>query len=136
MIGCLSSSFWGLSMSIEFKASSDSCLLIFLINVGKRRIRHRTTLNFKNLTFNRFWVDLGIFIRFHSHWMYNPPRSVIFLNKIARIWTGLIRKIKQTHEISVSTIQNQWTSRFKSLPRVNSEKWAYSRNAPKTVFLG
>jgi len=40
-----------------FKGSSDSSHFIFEINVGKRRIRHRTTLNLND---NKFGVDLEI----------------------------------------------------------------------------
>ena len=37
-----------------FKGSSDPNHFIFEINVGKRRIRHRTTLNLNYAIFNRF----------------------------------------------------------------------------------
>ena len=36
------------------KGSSDPSHFIFEINVGKSRIRHRTTLNFNDGIFNRF----------------------------------------------------------------------------------
>ena len=38
----------------EFKDDSDPSHFIFEINVGKGRIRHRTTLNLKDVIFNRF----------------------------------------------------------------------------------
>ena len=44
--------------SFRFKGSSDPSQSIFQINVGKRRIRHRTTLN--DLISNRFCVDREI----------------------------------------------------------------------------
>ena len=38
----------------HFKGSPDSSHFIFEVNVGKRRIRHRTTLNLNDVIFNRF----------------------------------------------------------------------------------
>ena len=49
--------FWQL---LSFKGGPYSSHFIFEINVGKRRIRHRTTLNSNDAIFNRFWVDLEI----------------------------------------------------------------------------
>ena len=37
-----------------FKGSSDPSHFIFAINVGKSRIRHRTTPNLNDVIFNRF----------------------------------------------------------------------------------
>ena len=45
------------SFSMNFKGSSDPRHFIFEINVGKKRIRHRTTLNLND---NRFWIDLEV----------------------------------------------------------------------------
>ena len=54
---------------------------IFEINVGKSRIRHRTTLNLNELIFSRFRGDLEI--QFQSRSMSGPPLSDIdFKNKI------------------------------------------------------
>ena len=43
------------SQTQNFKGILDPSHFIFEINLGKRRIRHRTTLN--NVIFNRFWVE-------------------------------------------------------------------------------
>ena len=42
------------------KDSWDASHFIIEINVGKRRIRFRTTLKFNDVIFNRCWVDLEI----------------------------------------------------------------------------
>ena len=41
-----------------FKGSPDRSHFIFEINVGKSRIRQRTTLNLYDAIFNQFWADL------------------------------------------------------------------------------
>ena len=46
--------------TLMIKGSSDQSHFIFEINVGKSRIRHRTTLKLNDVIFNRFWVDLEI----------------------------------------------------------------------------
>ena len=67
------------------KGSPDPSHFIFEINVGKSQIRHRTTLNWNDAIFNRFWVDLEI--QFLSRSMSDPPVSVIyFKNKTAWVW--------------------------------------------------
>ena len=54
---------------------------IFEINVGKGRIRHRTTLNLHKVIFNRFGVDLEI--QFQRRCMSDPTLSDIdFRNKM------------------------------------------------------
>ena len=60
---------------IELKGSSDQSHFIFENNVGKKRIRHRTTLNLNDPTPNRFWVDLEI--EFQSRSMSDPTFSDI-----------------------------------------------------------
>ena len=57
----------------QFKGSPDQSHFIFEINVGKSRIRHRTTLNWNHLIFSRFWVDLQI--QFQSRSTPDPPLS-------------------------------------------------------------
>ena len=42
------------SFSSQFKSSPNQSHIFFEINVGKRRIRHRTTLNLNEVIFNRF----------------------------------------------------------------------------------
>ena len=44
----------------KIKGSSDRNQFIFEINVGKSRIRHRTTLNLNDAISDRFEVDLEI----------------------------------------------------------------------------
>ena len=44
-----------LDPNLLLKSSSDSSHFMFEINVGKSRIRHRTTLNLDNVIFKRFW---------------------------------------------------------------------------------
>ena len=57
------------------------------INIGKSRIRHRTTLNLNHI-FNRFWFDPEI--QFQSRSMSDPPLSDIdFNNKMASVCTTL-----------------------------------------------
>ena len=55
--------------------------LIFEINVGTRRILHRTTQNLNKVIFNRFLVDLEI--QFQSRSMSDPCLSdIYFKNKM------------------------------------------------------
>ena len=51
-------------------------ILCFEINVGKRRIRHRTTLNLNDVIFNRFLVYLELQFQIRS--MSDPPLSDIY----------------------------------------------------------
>ena len=66
---------WKLAILNLFKDSPDPSHLIFEINVGKRRIRHITTLNLNYLIFGRFWVDVEI--QFQSRSMSDPTFSDI-----------------------------------------------------------
>ena len=60
---------------------SDPSNFIFEINVGKSRIRHRTTLNLHKVIFHRFVVDLEI--QFQRRCMSDPTLSDIdFRNKM------------------------------------------------------
>ena len=45
----------------KIKGSSYQSNFLFEINVGKRRIRHITTLNLNDVNLNRIWVNLEIF---------------------------------------------------------------------------
>ena len=47
-----------LKFAVAKKGSPDPSHFIFEIIAGKRRIRHRTTLNLNDFILNRFWVDL------------------------------------------------------------------------------
>ena len=61
---------WMYIDSISVKGSSDASHFIFEINVGKSRIRHRTTLNLNGIIFYRFIVDLEIhYTLFQSRFM-------------------------------------------------------------------
>ena len=51
-------------------------ILCFEINVGKRRIRHRTTLNLNDVIFNRFLVYLEL--QFQIRYMSDLPLSDIY----------------------------------------------------------
>ena len=42
-------------LSVSIKGSPDSSLFIFEINVGKRRIRHTSTINLNNVSFRNYW---------------------------------------------------------------------------------
>ena len=53
--------FFGLLAFRLIKGSSDPNHFIFEINVGKRWIRHKTTLNLNDVNFNRFWVDWELY---------------------------------------------------------------------------
>ena len=67
----------------DFKGSPDSSHFIFEINVGKGRIRHRTTPNLNNVVFNWFLVDLEI--KFQGRSTSDPTFSDIdFRNKM--VW--------------------------------------------------
>jgi len=57
------------------KGSPCPSHFILQINVGKRRIRHKTTLNLNDVIFDRFWVDLEI--QFQSRSMSDPSLSDI-----------------------------------------------------------
>ena len=64
--------------SRSFKGSSDQSYIIFEINAGKRRIRHRTTLN----------LNVAIFNLILSRSMSDPTLSSIeFKNKMTWITT-------------------------------------------------
>ena len=66
----------------SIKGSSSPSQFTFEINVGKRRIRHRTTLDLNNVIFNRFGVDLEM--QFQRRCMSDPTLSDIdFKNKMA-----------------------------------------------------
>jgi len=70
------------------KGSPGLSHFIFEINVGKGRIRHRTTLNSNDATFDRFWVDLEF--KFQSRSMSDPLLSdTDSKNKMAWVWTTL-----------------------------------------------
>ena len=76
---------------------------IFEINVGKRRIRDRTTLDLNDLVFKWFWIDLEI--QFHSRSMSDPALSDIdFKNKMALVWTTLNGYVE--HNLSLNTSIN------------------------------
>ena len=56
------------------------------MNVGKSRIRHRTTLNLNDLTLNRFCVDLEIEFLSRSTGMLDPTLlDNDFKNKLALV---------------------------------------------------
>ena len=82
----------------------DSSHFIFEINVGKRRIWHRTTLDLNDLIFNRFWVDLEI--QFQSRSISDPPPSDIdFKSKMAWIWTTLNYYVLHNSKISKYSVK-------------------------------
>ena len=87
------STFQKLRIKQIIKGSSDSSHFIFEINVGKRRIRHRTTLNLTDAIFNRFWVDLKVnlsILQLQSCFMSDPTLSDNdFKNKMGLVWTIL-----------------------------------------------
>ena len=65
---------------------------LFEINVGKSRIRHRTTMHFNDAVFNWFWVDLEI--QFQSRSMSDPSLADIdFKNKMVWVLTTLKDRI-------------------------------------------
>ena len=62
--------------------SQEPSHLIFEINVGKRRIRHRSEFFLNDVNYNRFSID--------DPSMADPPLSDIdFKNKLACLWTIL-----------------------------------------------
>ena len=88
------------NLKIRFKGSSDPSHFISEINVGKSRIRHRTTLILNGVIFNRFWVDLEI--QFQSCSKSDSPLSdVDFKNYLFfRIFmTFVIMELKCTSEL-------------------------------------
>jgi len=73
---------WTIQRNEKFKGSSDPSHFIFEINVGKGRIRHKTTLNLNDAILKRLWIDLEI--PFQSRSISDPTFSDIdFENKIA-----------------------------------------------------
>ena len=104
-----------LSISIfsftNFKGSSDPSHFIFGINVGKGRIRHRTTLNLNDGIFNRFWVDLEIVVQFKSRCISDPTLSDIdSKNKMAWVWTTL-----NIFHFYYQTFSDRWISGRRSV---------------------
>ena len=91
--------FWLESIFISkniFKGSSDPSHFISEINVGKSRIRHRTTLNINQIIFKRFRVDPEI--HFQSRSMSDPSFSDIdFKNKMVSVLTTLKKFIRVVH---------------------------------------
>ena len=72
----------------HFKGSPDPSHFISEINVGKSRIRHKTTLNLNYIIFN--WLRVGQGFQFQSRSMSNPTLSDIdFKNKLAWVWSTL-----------------------------------------------
>ena len=70
---------------ISFKGSSDQNHFIFLNNIGKSRIWHKTIMNLNDVIFNRFRVDFEIL---QSCCTSDPTLSDIdFKNKMA--WSEL-----------------------------------------------
>jgi len=69
---------------LSAKGSSDPSHFIFEINVRKRRIQHRTTLNSNG--FNRFWVDLEIHHSISDLILCRIRLSVRLVSKIK--WLG------------------------------------------------
>ena len=71
---------------IEVKGSSDPSHFIFEINVGKRRIRYRTTLKSEDEFLDRLKIDRRNVIRIQSRYMSDPTLSDIdFKNKKALV---------------------------------------------------
>ena len=84
--------FWREFLHI-FEGSSDPSHFIFEINVGKRRIRHRTTLNLNDVIFNRFWVDLVIhYSIWESFLVGSDSFQLWFKKKVVWVWTILNRQ--------------------------------------------
>ena len=75
----------------ELKGSSDPNHSIFEINVGKSRIRHRTTLNFNKRHFQSILSPSRI--QFQSRSLSDPTFSDIYCKNIMalvwRLWTTL-----------------------------------------------
>ena len=72
----------------NFKGSPDPSHFIFEINIGKGRIRHRTTLKL-NFQIDSKSIENGV-IQIQSHFMSGPTFSDIdFENKMALVWTTL-----------------------------------------------
>ena len=71
---------------VGFKGSQDPIHFIFETNVGKGRIRHRTTTNFEWRHFQS--ILKADFIQIESRSKSEPPLSDIdFKNKMPWIWT-------------------------------------------------
>ena len=110
---------------LKFKGGPGRSHLIFEINVGKRRIRHRTTLKMN------FWIDSKSFedglIYIQSRCMSDPTLSDIdFKNKVTLVWTSLNIKLENMNLISIRFYQvvpmglrfqnNRWPLISRSLP--------------------
>ena len=88
-------------------------IAFFEINVGKGRIRHRKTLNFNHVIFNRFWVDVEIHQSISKsfyvlsdlfrHWF--QKQNGFGLNYLEMFYIKLIR----TDVTSVTDLKTIWT---------------------------
>jgi len=74
---------------LKFKGSPDPNHFIYEISVGKRRIRHRTTLNLNFFLIDSKLIEDDI-IQIESRSLSDPPLSDIdFKNKMAWVLTTL-----------------------------------------------
>ena len=86
---------FGLARSdlVRFKGSPDRSHFIFEINVGKSRIRHRTTLNLNDVVIDIESIE-KLIIQFQRRCLSVPPLSDIDLkNKTAWVLTTLKIKV-------------------------------------------
>ena len=67
------------------KGSPGPSHFIFEINVGEGQIRHKTTLNFNDVIFNRFWDDRDkrfmSYIKLQIRYISDPTFSDIDFQK-------------------------------------------------------
>ena len=81
-----------------FKGSSGLSHLIFEINVGKRRIRHRKSLKLNFLTNSKS-------IEIQSRFMSDPPLASL-ISKIKWCRSGLPLKIRKAFIFGINSAQN------------------------------
>ena len=97
------------------KGSSDPRHFTFEINVGKSRVRHRTTLKLNDAICNQFRVDLEI--QFQSRSMSDPTLSDIDF-KIKMVWVCTTLKSSSDPSHFIFEI-NDGSSYIRTCPTLN-----------------
>ena len=95
-----------MSILTTIKGNSDPSHFIFEINVGKSRIRHRTTLKLNDELLNRVKFDFhsnseSFYRKFMIHNFYVGSDSFRhwFQNKMARVWSPGLKTLDYPYKI-------------------------------------
>ena len=116
------------------KSSSDPKHFIFEINVGKRWIRHETTLKLNDDIFNRFWVDLEI-PNSESFYVVNFPKFNFLIGLHPTCGSWQIKPSPKTwHSSMAQLIFSHWWS-IVGQDSTSIHSFKSSQNAPLSSEL-